>query len=159
RGTRGGTEAMSLIIDADAHVCEPKDIFTTRMPKKYGDLIPQVRYSPEDDADYWFVGDIKAMSATFSVVFQAEDGSYERRAEGGGSEPGFEMFPSRFEQQHPSSYDPNERVKVMDDFGIHAATTYPNMGLANPGIYKAGHLNDIDYQMSIVSAYNDWVMT
>src|SRR5262249_41206956 len=131
---RGGT--MTLIIDSDAHVCEPKDIFTSRMPSKYGDLIPQVKYDSESDADFWFVGDIKAMSATFSVMFLAPDGSFERRTKGGRAEAAFEMFPSRFEEQHPSSYDPNERVKVMDEFGIHAATTYPNMGLANPDVYK-----------------------
>src|SRR5262249_14570471 len=116
---------MTLIVDADAHICEPKDIFTSRLPSKYGDLIPQVRYDEDAAADYWFVGDQKVMMVTSSVMFRTDDGWFERRAESSRNDA-FEMFPSRFEEQHPSSYDPNERVKVMDAFGIRAATTYPS---------------------------------
>lgn len=67
---------MMIIIDADSHVCEPKDIFTSRMPAKYGDLIPQVKHVPETGTDHWFVGDRKVWMVTSSVVFNGADGSY-----------------------------------------------------------------------------------
>jgi predicted TIM-barrel fold metal-dependent hydrolase len=146
-----------IIIDADVHICEPKDVFTSRMPSKYGDLIPQVKYVPELGADYWFVGDRNVWMVTSSVVYQGADGSYERRQTVEGEDSAWALFPKRFEEQHPSSYDPNERVKVMDDFGILAAATYPNLGLVNPDVYLAGSHNDLKYQAAVVAAYNDWV--
>ena len=148
-----------IIIDADCHICEPKDIFTSRMPSKYGDLIPQVKYVPEDGADYWFVGDQNVYMVTSSVVYNGADGSYERRQKVEGEDSAWALFPSRFEEQHPSSYDPNERAKVMDEFGIRAAATYPNLGLVNPEIYRAGGHNDVEYQTAVVTAYNDWVLS
>ena len=151
-----------IIIDADSHMCEPKDIFTSRMPAKYGDLIPQVKHVPETGTDHWFVGDRKVWMVTSSVVFNGADGSYERRqtVDGdAGEDSAWELFPKRFEEQHPSSYDPNERAKVMDEFGIRAAATYPNLGLVNPDVYRAGGHGDLEYQRAVVEAYNDWILT
>ena len=36
------------IIDTDTHLVEPPDLWTSRMSKKWGDLVPSVRW--DDDA-------------------------------------------------------------------------------------------------------------
>ena len=43
-----------MIIDADSHVCEPPDTWTSRMPSKWGDLIPRIKHNEELGADLWY---------------------------------------------------------------------------------------------------------
>ena len=51
------------IIDVDTHVIEPYDLWTSRLSeKKYGELIPQVRYVAEEEEDYWFSAAPKCMA-------------------------------------------------------------------------------------------------
>ena len=43
-----------MIIDADSHVCEALDTWTSRMSsKQWGDLISAFRRKPQKDADWW----------------------------------------------------------------------------------------------------------
>ena len=142
-----------MIIDADAHVCEPKEIFTDRLPSKWADTVPHVRYVPKLDADAWFVGDTLVQMVTSSVICRRADGWIERREED------FPAFPKTFDEQHPSSWDPDERVKIMDTFGIRAATTYPNLGLTGPDIWRTIPEADHELQIQVVSAYNDWILS
>lgn len=44
----------------------------------------------------------------------------------------FAATPRRVEEVHPSSWDPTERAKVMDEVGINMAALYPNLGLTSP---------------------------
>lgn len=148
---------MSIIIDADAHVTETPDLFTSRLPSKWADAVPHIKHVPEMGVDMWFIGDTPVQHAAMSVIENRPDGRLVRReieqTEGWGT------FPKTFDAQHPSSYDPNERVKVMDAFGIRAATTYPNLGLLGPDIYRQIPGVDLDFQLQVVAAYNDWVLS
>lgn len=141
------------VIDSDAHVCEPKDLFTARLPAKFGDAIPRARYVEKLGGDYWFVGDNLVQPVAGSVIYDDGTGWIERREED------FPAKPKRFEEQHPSSWDPNERVKVMDAFGIQASTTYPYLGLTSPTVYKSIPGADASVQLRIVEAYNDWILS
>src|SRR5690349_18383248 len=53
---REGGPAL-MIIDADSHVCEPPDTWTSRMPSKWGELIPRVKRVEALGADVWCIGD------------------------------------------------------------------------------------------------------
>ena len=45
------------VIDTDAHLVEPPDLWTSRMSKKWGDLVPSVRWDDDAQEEAWFVGD------------------------------------------------------------------------------------------------------
>ena len=51
------------IIDTDTHIIEPADLWTSRVPKKWVDLVPQVRWDPEGGEDVWMLGDTKLYAA------------------------------------------------------------------------------------------------
>ncbi len=140
-----------MIIDSDAHVLEPADLWTSRLSAKHGDMIPHIKYRQDLHQDWWFVGDVPIQHATGSVIPIREDGSVERLG-------GYKMV-QRFADMHPSAYDPTERAKVMDLFGIGAATTYPSLGLTGPDIYRMIPDADLEYQLQVVRAYNDWILS
>jgi predicted TIM-barrel fold metal-dependent hydrolase len=147
----GSQPNRRVIIDADTHLVEPRDMFTSRLSSKYGDIVPQVRYNEKVGEDWWFVDDIPVQRATGAVIPVSEDGSIWRRDD--------YWRPPRFEDQHPSAYDPSERAKVMDSYGIQAAVTFPSLGLTGPDIFKSIPAAGLDFQLDLVSAYNDWVLT
>ena len=142
-----------MIIDSDAHVCEPRDIFENRLPKKWESIAPHVKYIPKLEADMWCVGDKPFQIVTSSIMYIGADGGPERR------EDEFPAWPKRFDEQHPSSYDPTERVKVMDQVGIRAATTYPSLGLTGPDAWRTIPGADLAFQGKVLEAYNDWVLS
>ena len=53
-GTSEATTAYD-IIDVDTHITEPPDVWTSRVPRRYVDRVPQVRRVA--GADLWFLGD------------------------------------------------------------------------------------------------------
>jgi predicted TIM-barrel fold metal-dependent hydrolase len=58
-----------------------------------------------------------------------------------------------------SMFDPVERAKVMTRYGINAAATFPNLGLTGPDVYQEIPGADLEVQLAVVSAYNDWVLS
>ena len=45
------------VIDTDTHVVEPPDLWTSRLPAKYGDRIPRVLFDEGWGMQRWRVGD------------------------------------------------------------------------------------------------------
>jgi predicted TIM-barrel fold metal-dependent hydrolase len=144
---------MSFVVDTDSHAVEPWDLWTGRMASKWGDGIPHVMYVPERDCDMWFIGDQPVVPAGICAIGKGEDGGIRRREEGASG------YITRFAEMHPSAWDPNERVKVMDEFGITAAVLYPNLGLIGPDIYRVLPDMPLEYQVGIAQAYNDWILS
>ena len=59
---------------------------------------------------------------------------------------------------HPAAFDPSERVKVMDSYGVDAAALYPNLGFVGPDIYRVIDGAPLEFQVGIARCYNDWVL-
>ncbi len=133
-------KSSSWIIDADSHITEPPDLWTSRVASKWGDLVPHVAWDEENNEQSWFVGDERV----FSV--------------GGAAMAGWEQpFPTRpptYEDAHPASYDANARLKMMDEIGIYAQVLYPNIcGFAGQSFL---FLKDDELILECVRAYNDF---
>src|SRR3954452_86388 len=122
---------MLRVIDTDSHAVEAPDLWTSRMSKKWGDAIPQVKWVPELDADVWFVGDVPVMPVGFSVIEKDDVGDVKR------NEENFPNFLTRVADFHSSAWDPHERAKVMAEYGVDSAVLYPNLGFIGPDIYRA----------------------
>src|SRR5262245_31706639 len=43
------------IIDADTHITEPPDVWTSRVPAKWRGRVPEVRFVTDEQAEYWFI--------------------------------------------------------------------------------------------------------
>lgn len=144
--------AQDLIFDADAHVTEAADVWTARMSeKKWGDLIPHVR--EVDGKESWFVGDknIGLVASSSFIRVDPETGKTFRQP------PSDSFFSGGgYKELHPSSYDAKARLQAMDDLGVQAAILYPNLNLVVGDLHEA--VDDPEYKIEIIRAYNDWLV-
>lgn len=128
------------IVDVDAHVIEPVDLWTSRLPAKYADVAPRVVH--EDDADYWLYEDIKV--GVSGLVTNA-----------GAGPDGYNPMPIKYDEIRPSCYDPNERLKIMDQDSILAQMVFPNFPrFCGQTFYEA---KDKELALLGVQAYNDFL--
>ena len=97
------------IIDVDAHITEPHDLWTSRAPASLKDRVPRVVGSGTERN--WVVdNDIQiATTNPASVINKAGEKSR-----------GTEFFGWQIEDVHPASYDMKARVQVLDQFGLYA---------------------------------------
>jgi len=138
------------VIDADAHLSEPPDLWTSRMSSaKWGDLIPSVRYDEKSDAELWFVGDERIGVFGASAMIEVEGDDYPTKWRGD-----FPALP-RMHEIHPSSWDAKERLKIMDRHGIAVAALYGNLGVSK-NYFKS--LDDEGLKLDIVRTYNDFLL-
>ena len=139
------SESLSLdeiqIIDVDAHISEPADLWSSRAPAAYRDRLP--RMEERDGHRAWYVDGVEiAMANPASVV--KEDG---RKAKG------VEFFAWQIEDVHRASWDMHARLDVLDSFGIHAQLIYPNV--AGFGSERFMKVEDADLRRACATVYND----
>ena len=130
------------IIDVDAHITEPHDLWTSRAPASLKDRVPRVVGSGTDRS--WVVDkDIKIFSGNPSSVIR-KDGQKSR---------GTEFFGWQIEDVHESSYDMKARVEMLDRFGLFAQILYPNVaGFGSQNFMK---VEDSDLRLACARIYND----
>ncbi len=131
---------MEWVIDADAHITEPGDLWTSRLPAKFVDAGPRLR---RDDSgrDAWYVGDTAIASVGHTAV-------------AGWPEP-FPSSPKNMDEVPAAAYDPTARLAYMDEVGIWSQVMYPNVGgFGSQGFLKMG---DAELQLACVRAFNDWL--
>jgi predicted TIM-barrel fold metal-dependent hydrolase len=130
------------VIDTDAHITEPVDLWTARAPAAYRERLPRVEEI--EDIPHWVVdGDVDLGPVIASSVV-ARDGTKAQ---------GVEFFAWRHEHVHAASYDMKARIDVLDAHGIHAQIIYPNLaGFGNQNFLK---VEDADLRLACASVYND----
>jgi len=127
------------IIDADTHVTETPDLWTSRAPAQMRDRVPRV----ETDADgtmRWVVGESRGL-ASVGLTATAGVGSFNKP-------------PRNYEEMHPGAFDAKARLKYMDQMGIWAMVMYPNVG--GFGAQQFLKLGDPELMLTCVRIYNDW---
>lgn len=140
-----------LVFDVDNHVTETADIWTDRMSPKWGDLIPHT--NTVDGVQYWFIGDKKLATVTASSFMRLnpDTGERVRQPPSGGF-----FADGGYRDLHPSSYDPRARLAAMDELGVRAAVLYPNLNLVVSDLHE--HVDDPEYKIEVIRAYNDWLV-
>jgi predicted TIM-barrel fold metal-dependent hydrolase len=132
------------VIDADSHMTERHDLFTERAPKGYEDKVPHVEKI--DGVDMWLVED-KPFGKAGSGGTVDHDGKKHpfRDSQGGGW---------GIEDVHPAAWNPNERIKLMDEIGIDVQVLYPNaIGIGGQNLFNA--VEDKRVVELCVELYND----
>lgn len=130
---------FTTFIDADTHITEPADLWTSRVSAKWGDRVPHVRQD-DKNVNAWFVGDDKIANAP-SGVFAGWKGK-------------FPSSPPTYEDAHPASFDVHERLKLMDETGVYAQVLYPNV--AGFGSQRFLQLKEPALMLECVRAWNDF---
>ena len=126
------------IIDVDAHITEPHDLWTSRAPASLKGRVPRVVGSGRERA--WVVD--RDVQISSSVV--AKDGSKSR---------GTEFFGFQIEDVHEASYDMKARVRLLDEFGLWAQILYPNVaGFGSQNFMK---VEDDALRLACARIYNE----
>jgi predicted TIM-barrel fold metal-dependent hydrolase len=116
-----------MIIDADAHLVEPVNLWTEFVPKKWQDKI-FLQYHPN--------GHTRCLVIDDKVVWQAGNeglGFKKGFSYGDGMNPGgMREWPPHdrfFEESHPGGWDAQVRLELHDREGIDAAVLFPSISL------------------------------
>ena len=126
------------IISSDSHVCEPPDLFTARIDKKYLDDAPRIINDPKRGDVYTIKGLKKQIP--LSLVSAAGLPPEKLAAKG-----------AKFENLHKGGWDPTARLLDQDKDGIAAEVIYPSVGM------EVCNLKDHDYKKACMDAYNLWI--
>ena len=130
------------IIDVDAHISEPHDLWTSRAPASLKDRVPRVVKSGDKRA--WVVeGDIQLSTASPASVIR-KDGAKSR---------GTEFFTWEIEDVHEASYDMKARVAMLDQLGLYAQILYPNV--AGFGSQNFTKVDDGALRLACARIYNE----
>jgi predicted TIM-barrel fold metal-dependent hydrolase len=128
------------IIDADAHVNEPPELWQERVPSKWRDRAPRCERRDggdvwvfDDGAEHWPVG----LTACAGLSF------FE-----------FKAFGNTYETMRPGSFETDARLEDMDADGIHTQVLYPSVTLKGAKVYGS----ERELQVACVRAYNEWLL-
>ena len=131
------------VVDADTHLTEAHDLWTSRAPAKYADRVPHVEEI--DGRPMWIVDGAELGFAGGGGVID-RDGGKGRALEA--------LYEWTIDRIHAGAYDPKARLEVMDDSGIYAQVCFPNsIGLGGQGISDV--VKDPELRLLCVQIYND----
>ena len=131
------------IIDADTHLTERHDLFTSRAPEKYKDRVPRV--VDVEGKPFWIVDDdVQLGPARAGTVIDRN-----------GDKFAFEECKlNPIEWGIEAAWDSTSRLKWMDENGFYAQVLYPNaVGIG--GQVLANDVKDPVLRQMCVEIYND----
>jgi uncharacterized protein len=130
------------MISAVDHVVENPDVWTQRLCKlKYGNRIPHLERT-SGGHDNWIVD---GRTLLLETVVHAGALMADRASSA-----------KRWEDIPAGAYDPIARLKIMDEDEIDCAVLYPGLAGFSGEIF--GAINDPDFELACVRAYNDWLI-
>ena len=128
----------SSLISADSHMCEPPDLWTSRMDSRYRERAPRIRRNPNgltgsfftcEDLPPFRVSGAWAAGKTFDKAFME----------------------AGMDDALPGGFEPSARIKDMDEDGIVAEVLYTTCG------FVLFWIEDGEFQNACFRAYNDWL--
>jgi predicted TIM-barrel fold metal-dependent hydrolase len=137
------TAEQVKVIDADTHLTERHDLWTSRAPAGMKDRMPHV--TQVDGQATWVVGD--------AVLGRAGAGGVVDKEHNKGRS--FEaLYEWEIERIHEAAYDPIARLELMDELGIWAQIIFPNVvGLGGQNLGEA--VEDLALRLLCLEMYND----
>ena len=131
------------IIDADTHLTERHDLFTSRAPKGYEDRVPRV--VDIDGKPWWIVEkDVRIGPARGGGVVSRDGRKF----------PFEESKLNGIDWVHQAAWDPQARLEYMDQNGFYAQVLYPNaIGIGGQTI--ANDVHDPVLRQMCIEIFND----
>lgn len=127
------------IIDSDAHVQEPPDLWQSRVPAKWRARAPKVDHT--EHGDFWNFDDGKGKQPVALTVAA------------GRSYLDYKPFGRRYDEIRPGFNQPAARLEDMEIDGIYAQVLYPSVTLTGAKTYS----DEPELQRMCVRAYNEWL--
>lgn len=132
------------IIDADTHIVETADLWTSRAPASLLDRVPHVQ--EVEGKPTWVMNDTVLSAAYIGGVIHRDGAKVE-------TEIAYTEW--GLDDVHRGSYDLDARLAVMDAAGVSAQIAFPNnLGLGGQGVAKA--TSDHALLNACVEIYNDY---
>ncbi len=129
------------VIDADTHLTEPHDLWTSRAPRGFADRLPRVR--DVEGVATWVFDDVTLARAGASGVIGRD----------GVKVPGTTFFGWTIEDVHAGAYSVPDRLTMMDEQRVWAEILYPNtIGFGGQGF---GRVADPQLRRLAIQIYND----
>lgn len=126
------------LISADSHINEPPDLWTSRLPSKWGDRIPRIESFEEGDA--WI------------LEGAPEPINFGRNCCAGKAAHASSPW-CRWEDAPEGARDPIARTREQDLDGVDAEVLFPT-----PRIFRSVVANkDAELHIDMMRAYNDWL--
>lgn len=134
------------VIDADTHMTERHDLFTSRAPSKYADLVPHV--TEINGLPHWVIGE-----KGYDMGLARAGGVIDRD----GNKFAFqECITKPIEWVHEAAWNPEARIALMDECGIYAQVLYPNaVGIG--GQHLVNGTEDDALRLLCIQIYNDYM--
>jgi uncharacterized protein len=131
------------VIDADSHIIEPSDLWTSRVSRRIRDHVPRVDVKPgsRSETPRWHIGD----------TWLSPEGAH--------NYAGWPFYPPQLPANladgDPGGWDPRIRLERMDEYGIYAQVLYPNLiGMYTEAFIAAGS----EISLACTRAYNDYLL-
>src|SRR5882724_3425324 len=132
------------VIDADTHMTERHDLWTSRAPAKFKDRVPHV--IKIDGAATWVVEDDIVLGRAGAGGVVDKHGKKGRSFEG--------LYEWEIEQAHAAAYDPIARMELLDEIGIWAQIIFP--GVVGLGGQSLGDIvQDVALRNLCLEIFND----
>ncbi len=149
------------LIDVDAHVVEPPDVWSSRLPARFRDRGPRIVHAPAGDVE---LVDGKYVEAPGTegpdVAWWNYDGvmTQIKKYIAAAGVPADEVTNEgiTYDDMRPGCYIPSERLKDMDVNGVQAQMCFPNYPRFCGQIFLWGQ--DRELAGLSVRAYNDWMV-
>jgi predicted TIM-barrel fold metal-dependent hydrolase len=127
------------LISADSHICEPPDLWASRLPRRLRDRAPRVATLDGRTGEYFVCEEIEPRSVFAASAAGVPSAALARRAA-----EGFAAAP-------PSVWDPRARIAEQDLDGVSAEVLFPTFADLLFGC------RDAEFRRACFRAYNDFV--
>lgn len=150
------------VLDVDTHLTEPADLWTSRAPQKYQDLVPRVQFFPNDELEHvigwrpqrgqqnggmagvWVVEDdiVLGFAGGASVINKNNE-----------KIRGFGFLNWPLTDVSPGATYIEPRLQMMDDVGIWGQIVYPNaVGFGGQAFAR---ISDPELRLLCLTIWND----
>ena len=149
------------IIDVDAHVVEPGDVWTSRLPSRYKEIGPRIEMRPAGQPVLAGGTYIEAPGTEGDPVawWHYEDHLYSvKRLIAAAGYPAEEISLGgiTYDQMRPGCWQPAARLEDMSLNGVQAQLSFPNYPRFCGQLFLRG--SDRELARLCVEAYNDWMV-
>jgi predicted TIM-barrel fold metal-dependent hydrolase len=134
-------DMSELVISADNHLIDPKDLYVERMPKEFRERAPRVMRGADGGDGWSFDGRPPARTFGLEAVAGQPDHQGNYRPTG-----------MKWEDILPGNYDGAAHLADMDQDGIHGAVVYPLVAM------NAYTQPDGAFRIAMIETYNDWLL-
>ena len=149
------------IVDLDAHVVEPPDVWSSRLPSRYRDVGPHIELLPAGVPKLVGSSYVEAPGADGPLVswwcYEDHKASLKRTiAAAGFPRDEIQLRGVTYDEMRPGCWKLPDRLADMDINGVEAQLCFPNYPRFCGQQFLWG--KDRDLALLCVKAYNDWMV-